>query len=279
PPLVATDKAGVRRDQSGRFNPHSSDVNYGTYTITLPYDAGIATDDKVVYSSGGGIPIGGLGDGGVYYAEGVTTGNPTILQLSKTKGGAVIHITDPGTDAGRSHSIVPDGHAPTGNGSDQGPREISVQTDSARGVAVTATNSDDIAGIGIAAGFSGTASVNLSGVVDVVKVNTSAYIGRSAKVNCGLTCASNVASADPLQSVRVAAANQFHELGVAASLAIGGTVGVGVGIGVHLVTLNTDAYIDDAAQVNARNDITVGSKAKDTIISIVAGASGGEVGV
>ena len=99
--------------------------------------------------------------------------------------------------------------------------------------------------------LSGTAAVNLSGVVDVVKVNTSAFIGKSAQVNCGSSCASNVASPDPNQSVRVAAGNQFHEIGVAASLAIAGTVGVGVGVGVHLVTLNTDATSTTSAKVNA----------------------------
>ena len=55
--------------------------------------------------------------------------------------------------------------------------------------------------------------------------------------------------------MRVAAGNQYYELGIAATLAIGGTAGVGVGVGVHLVNLNTDAYIDDAAHVNAAKDV------------------------
>jgi hypothetical protein len=93
--------------------------------------------------------------------------------------------------------------------------------------------------------------VNISGSVDVVTVNTSAHIGRSAKVNCGTTCADNVASPNAEQSVRVAAGNNYYALGIAATLAIGGTAGVGVGVGVHIVSLNTDAYIDDGAYVNA----------------------------
>src|SRR5262249_34923584 len=63
------------------------------------------------------------------------------------------------------------------------------------------------------------------------------------------------------------------------TLAIAGTAGVGVGVGVHLVNLSTDAYIDDSAHVNAADIIAVSATGKETIISVVAGAAGGEVGV
>src|SRR5438477_8573253 len=39
-------------------------------TINLPYSLGVNDGDAVVYSSGGGAPIGGLIDGGTYYAVG-----------------------------------------------------------------------------------------------------------------------------------------------------------------------------------------------------------------
>jgi len=146
-------------------------------------------------------------------------------------------------------------------------------------VSVTATNSDDIAAVGVSAGFAGTAAVNISGAVAVVTANTTAHIGSDAKVNCDTTCATNVAGADPQQSVRVAAGNQYHELSIAATIAVAGTAGVGVGVGVHVVTLNTDAYIDDGAWVNAAKDVSVTAKATNSIIAIVAGAAGGQVGV
>src|SRR4029077_11884512 len=84
---------------------------------------------------------------------------------------------------------------------------------------------------------------------------------------------------DPDQSVRVAAGNQYHELSIAATIAVAGTVGVGVGVGVHIVTLNTDAYINDRAWGNAAKDVYVTATATDSIIAVVAGAAGGEVGV
>src|SRR5712692_1213413 len=97
-----------------------------------------------------------------------------------------------------------------------GPRTSQPQDDPTpfSGVAVTATNSDDIAAVGISAGFSGTAAVNLSGSVNVINANTTAYIGSFANVNCGLTCTDNVSGALADQSVRVAAGNQFHQLGI-----------------------------------------------------------------
>ena len=174
--IVPTDKAGVREDQSPRFNPGSTtDLALGSNTITLPYDLGANTGDKVVYSSGGGDPIGGLVDGGTYYAIISTSGNPTVLQLADSKCHATGSSDDcggsPGTvtaidltsrGSGRAHSIVKDGQAPTGDSTEAGPRTLIVGTDTVAGVAVTATNSDDIAGVGVSAGFAGSAAVNLS---------------------------------------------------------------------------------------------------------------------
>src|SRR5207237_267304 len=103
--------------------------------------------------------------------------------------------------------------------------------------------------------------------------------GNSAKVNCGLTCADNVAGAVGGQSVRVAAANQYYELGVAASLAIGGSVGVAVPITVRIVNIDTYAYIGSGTTVNARNDISITATGSTSIIGVTAGAGGGTVGV
>ena len=276
---MPTNEAGVRKDESPRFNPQKSGaVNTGTDTITLPYSHGLTDDDAVVYSAGGGTPIGGLVDGQKYYAKVIS---PTQLQLLDKKasdGGGSSDLTS--TGAGKSHSLVPDGNTPSGDASAYGPRTIKNGTVAGfRGVAVTATNSDDIAAVGISAGIAGTAAVNLAGSINVVNVYTKAYIGASAKVNCGATCDDNVTGANAGQSVQVAAANQFYELGIAASLAIGGTVGVAVPVGVRVVNLTTEARIDGNAQVNARNNIVVTADAKDAIVSVAAGAGGGTVGV
>ena len=162
----------------------------------------------------------------------------------------------------------------------RGPRTITENSDSFRGVAVTANNSDNIGAFGISLGFSGTAAVNLAGVVNVENIHTSAHIGGSAHVNCGdPTCSTNVASPNGAQSVRVAAANQYYELEIAASLAIGGEVGVAVPITVRVLNLDTYAYVGNGAQVRAANDISITANGKESIIGVTAGAGGGTVGV
>ncbi len=287
--LVPTDKAGVREDASPRIDP-ATDVSGNE--ITLRYPTSFTTGDEVVYSSGGGDPIGGLTDGGTYYVIVVSSGNPGVVELAATKCGATgaaddcggsaqpkspIHLTSLGS--GRSHSVVASGSQPTGDGTEQGPQSTSFTAASFSGVAVTATNSDNIIAVGVSAGFAGSAAVNISGVVDVINVTTQAFIDQNAEVNCNFDCSGVASGSHSGQSVEVAATNVFHEIGVAATIAIGGDAGVGVGIGVHLVTLTTDAYINSGATVRANNNIKVLANGLDTIVSVVAGAGGGTVGV
>ena len=144
---------------------------------------------------------------------------------------------------------------------------------------MTATNSDDVAAVGISAGGAGTVAVQVSGSIDVFTVITSAGIGESAEINCAITCASNVSGANAAQSVHVVAANAFYELGIAGTIAIAGTAGVAVPVGVRVVNLTTDAFIGATTQVNARDDVVVSATGKDTIVSVVVGAGGGTVGV
>ncbi len=274
--IFDTREANVRKDESQRFDSTLPGVVSGS-TLTLPYAHGLSVDDAVVYTSGGGTPIGGLEDGGTYY---VVSAGVNTLQLAHEEGGSAIAFSSAGS--GTSHSIVESGNLPAADPSSFGPRTISnpALPTPFRGVAVTATNSDDIAGIGIAAGFAGSAAVNLSGVVNVTTVNTSAFIGKSAKVNCTLVsgnCTNPGAHGD--QSVRVAAGNNYFELGVVASLAIAGGAGVGVGAGVRILDLNADAYVDDSARVKAARDVVIAANSKEKLVSVVAAAGGGTVGV
>src|SRR5260370_9138034 len=170
--------------------------------------------------------VGWVGDTEGLEPDGVT--HAPVTPISLTSNGS-----------GKSHSVVPQGTAPSGDASESGPRSIAAQDDPTpfSGVAVTATNSDDIAAVGVSAGFSGTAAVNLSGAVAVVTANTSAYIGKNAMVNCGVDCTTDPGTGE---SVRVSAGNQFPEGGIAATLAIGGSVGGAAGVGVPLITLAQD---------------------------------------
>jgi len=276
--LFKTNEANVTQDGTPRFNPENA-VDLVGNRIRLPYSPGaISNNDAVVYSSGGGTPIGGLVDGGTYYYKDLGGGWFQLLDKPSDKGGVVIALGSGWT--GRSHSLVREGDAPAGDASAMGPRDIAQGTTPGfRGVAVTATNSDSIGAFGIGLGFSGTATVTIAGAIAVVTVHTSAHIGANARINCGATCASNVAGADTGQSVQVSAANQFYQLGIAFTLAIGGSAGVSIPVAVRVVTLDTYAYIGTGTAVNARNSISVTADGKDTVLSFALGAGGGTVGV
>ncbi|KAG1649186.1 hypothetical protein GQR58_029240 [Nymphon striatum] len=271
--LSPTNFAIVREDKSPRFDP-AQDV--AGNTITLPYQlvnpdgSPVATGDPVVYSSASGAPIGGLIDGGQYYAIVVSTGaNQTVLRLAATEcetgtgtydptpeepengdeGTAcptVVLPLDKSMATGRSHSIVVHGSTPAGDASAVGPRTIENQDTVFRGVAVTATNSDDLAAVGISAAIAGAAAVALAGSVE---------------------------------SVHVAAANQLYHLGIAGSLAIGGSAGVAIPVGVRVIDIDVDAYIGDNSTVFAQNNVAVKAESELDVIAVAVGIGGGTVGV
>ena len=66
--------------------------------------------------------------------------------------------------------------------------------------------------------------MNIAGVINVENIHTSAHIGGSAKVNCGLDCTSNVLNANVGQSVRVAAASIFVDRSVVDGASTGGNI-------------------------------------------------------
>ena len=276
------DEANVTADSTPRFNPVTT-VDSGTDQITFDL-GGAANDDAVVYSSGGGAAIGGLVDGGTYFISDVA-GNTFKLRNKKSTeaGSAVIDLDITGMTAlqlGRAHSLAKSGTAPSGDPSSYGPRAITAGTDAGfRGVAVTANNSDNIGAFGIGFAIGGTAGVAVTGSVTVNTVHTSAHIGANARINCGVTCATTVSGANGGQSVRVAAANQYYSLGIAAALAIGGTAGVAVPVAVRVANIDTYAYIGTGTTVRALNNIEVTAQGKGTVVSVAAGAGGGTVGV
>ena len=278
--LVPADEGTSHGDSSPRFAP-SSDVS--SNTINLPYTLSLSAGDPVVYGAGGGAPIGGLTDGATYYAipEG---GNSYELADSKChatgsssdcggSSGPVTPITLDKTQAsGRSHSLVQQGKTPSSDASQEGPQTVTPGHTTLTGVLVTATNSDDIAAVGVSAAIGGSAGVGVSGTVSVITVNTNATIGKSAHVNDNSGSASG-------PNVFVAAGNEYHQILAAASVAIGGGAGVGASVDVALLHLNANALIDNSAVVRATNTIIVQSSQSDTVDSITIAGGGGTVGV
>jgi len=276
--FIPTNTPGAAGDDAPRFNPVT---DTGSNYIVLPYvfSGTLNVGDPVVYSSGGGTAIGGLTDGATYY---VVDPSPDHFQIADSKCHAtglaadcngtaqpVMALTLNGSVAtGRSHSFVPSGKLPGADAQQSGPQAITADTMAVNGVAVTATNSDYIASLGVSAGVAGTVAVNLSGSISVLSVHTSATIGAYALVNCAsgnVTCSANDLAADPSQSVVVASGNNYRTLGLAASVAVSASAAIGASAAMRVVDLHSDALIDHNAVVNARQNISVTGSVKLTV--------------
>jgi hypothetical protein len=146
-------------------------------------------------------------------------------------------------------------------------RTARANTQQVQGLAVTATNQDDIETIAATGGGSGSVAVNVSGSVNVVTNETSAYVADGAQVNADQT------NAGENQLVLVAAGNDYYDLGLAPALSISGAVSVTPAADVTVLRNTTEAYIGDRALVNAAADIDVLAQAREDIFSIGAGAS------
>ncbi|MEO8133499.1 MAG: hypothetical protein ABI831_05960, partial [Betaproteobacteria bacterium] len=141
------------------------------------------------------------------------------------------------------------------------------------GVAITATNSDELLSLAVSGGLAGSVAVNVGAGVSVMNANTTAFVADNSKVN-------TAAGAGADQSVLIAAGNHYEHTGIVgvASLAI--TASIGPAADVNVVNTNTIASIGNGAQVKAARDVAVVAKADESITSIaVAGAISAGVSV
>ena len=160
---------------------------------------------------------------------------------------------------------------------DSGGNDISARTAAAdetpgfRGVAVTATNQDDIEVFTLS--FAGaTVGVAVSAGVNVVDTNTLAHIDAGAQVN------TDAAGANSGQNVHIAAASDFYHLAVAGTIAVG-VVGVAPAVDVTVLSGTTKAYIGSSADINAQNDITVSAYGSEETLTVAFGIAAGVVGI
>jgi len=118
--LVDGRAAGLPASESPYFDPKAAGAVSGT-TITLPYTLtpALQSGDSVIYSSGGGAPIGGLVDGGSYYVKVTGSGIQLTTQKCLTESSVPAGCTgtfialDAAVSSGRGHSIVKQGAQPS----------------------------------------------------------------------------------------------------------------------------------------------------------------------
>ncbi|MBC9981562.1 hypothetical protein HA482_25475, partial [Bradyrhizobium sp. INPA_01384B] len=144
-----------------------------------------------------------------------------------------------------------------------------------RGVAVTASATSLLRSLAVSGSVAGTAGISISGDVPVVVSDTEATIGARANVNMSSALAPGVN-----QSVTVAASSDLYHLGIAGSVAVGGTAGVGAGAETTVFSNTTLAGIGAGSTVNAARDVAVTAKASENFAgAAVSAAVGGTAGV
>ena len=80
------------------------------------------------------------------------------------------------------------------------------------------------------------------------------------------------------QSVLVLASDRTDQIGVAGSVALGGTAGIGAGVEVGVLTKHTEAWIGSAPR--SRHRPRAGARdSEEKIVSVAAGAGGIDVGI
>ncbi|MDU4960065.1 MAG: filamentous hemagglutinin N-terminal domain-containing protein [Sporomusaceae bacterium] len=128
-------------------------------------------------------------------------------------------------------------------------------------VSVTADSRQDIGAFGLGGGA---ANTGVSGVATVVvsKNTVSAQVADAAAIQTA-------------GSLLVDAKNAVNTLNIAASLAVGGTAGVGAAAGTTNVRNDTLAWIGKNTTVQADQDVVVKAAASETLNTIAAGGAGG----
>ncbi|WP_158589118.1 leukotoxin LktA family filamentous adhesin [Alginatibacterium sediminis] len=143
-----------------------------------------------------------------------------------------------------------------------------------KGLAVIASNKDDIETIAATGSIGGTGAVTLAGDVNVIDTNTLAQVGNSSIVNSDNTNANNQ------QQVLVAAGNDHYQMGIAGSASAGGSAGIGAAADVLVANHQTRAIVAAQSDIKTKQALSVIASSNQDLLSIAAGlAGGGTVGI
>ena len=229
-------------------------VNKQTYAV-------IDNDAKVDALGNGNVIVGRDGSFGVQYVDfgpgdGYGGNVPTITKVQPPK------VTGAALDCSRALT---------------GQRIATPNNQFIHGIVVSATNQDDIEIFAVSGALSGGVAVSLAGSVNVHTVDTQASIGDRAQINQNAALQAN---AGPLQSVLVAAGNDYFHLGVGGAVGGASTAGVAPAVDVTILKETAIAHIGRSAQVKAVEDVTVVARNQEEILSIAVGLGvGGLAGV
>ena len=138
-------------------------------------------------------------------------------------------------------------------------------TETRRGVAVSAVSDQDVISIAASGAVSSDNAIAISLSAGVGVNNT------EASVASGVTINNDISSAHSDQDVIVRALSDTYWVDLSAALGVGtGTAGVGVGADVVVQVKNTDAFIAQNAVVKANRNVQVEADARDKVINSAA---------
>ncbi len=263
----------------------SSDIDIITGAVGASGSAGVGAAVGVVTTTKNTAAL--IGEGAKVTADGLRAG------LAVKDGGiGVGYVASPPMDpdnvpdaatgarptAAQLQVGTPTFNAPDGNGNTSDDPSFTgkrVATPTLRsgfqGLAVTATNRDDINTFAVALG-AGTAGIGIGSATNVVTTVTNASIGAGASVNA------DTSTGGAGQSVLVGAGDDFSHVALAGALGFG-TVGVAPGVDVTVLSHDTGASINGGASVKAKDDVVVQANNQDHLLLISAGIAAGTVGV
>jgi hypothetical protein len=240
---------------------NASAVNTGTDTVNIGGASGLVNGDLVVYRQGQGesnAAIGGLRNGDKYFVR-IDSGQASFYNSKEDALANANRINLEAGAAGNGHAIeridvleaqgaqkqsasalqgggevdspsvsAVDTNGDAAGGSADvaatGQRNLTLNTSTVRGVAISATSRDDIETYSAAVAGGGTVGVAVAAAVNVIDVQTHAYVGAGALVN------SDPTDAAAEQTVAVGAGSDFSHVALAAGAALGGAVGVAPGV-------------------------------------------------
>ena len=140
-----------------------------------------------------------------------------------------------------------------------------VTSNGGEGARIVANSDEQLIGITAAGSGSGSVSVSGAATVNVLGETTTSRVGRGAKITA------TPASGTP--DLWVKANDTTTMVTVAGSLALSGSVGVGVGVDVTTLNKTTKAYIDSGVVATITGDIDVSANSTEDITSVAAGLS------
>ncbi len=138
-----------------------------------------------------------------------------------------------------------------------------------QGVAVTSVSSTGMELYGVGAALTTGPALQVTFGYSDVDEHTTASIGAGASVN------QNTPTADNDQSVHVGAGNDLFMRTVMGAVAGGGKAVGAPAVDVISVSMNTQALIDDNAQVSAADDVSILSYAEEDIIGVSIAVAAG----